>query len=344
MTVDDQAGVFTADGVRSAESLFEGVLFKAKTHFTVVTFASAPADKKAELDATKGDKQKASRFFGQWAKELAGQRGEKGVFVLIYSEGDKFFVKARGDEQADVFRSFNDKDATAIEDKLVTAFREAKTKTGDEAKRTRDGGLKQAAQVVIEELRETTVPTGSTHSDGSHETKKSGGWPIWLWVVVILGVLLVIWIVIALIRAMTGNVYGGMYGGGGYGGYGGGGGPGFFGMFMGGMLGSMAGMWLYNSMMGTHYAHDPSMAAGDTGAADGGDVDPDAGAGDFDNGSEGAGGGDWGDDGGTAAGDGGGGDWGGDGGGGDWGGDGGGGDWGGGGDFGGGDFGGGGDW
>jgi uncharacterized protein len=264
------------------------------------------------------------------------------VFILVCTESRS--IEVLSDKQTDLYRHFNDDDANKVYDTLAAGFKKAEeAKTDDEKRATRGESLVKATDYVIGQLKNTSAPepTGTTRTDGGHETTHKPGMPWWGWVLIVAGVLLVIWIIIALIRAMTGNVYGGMYGGYG-GGYGYGGGPGFFGMFMGGMLGSMAGMWMYNSMMGTHYAHDPSVA-GDTGAADGGADNADTGAGDYDNGAEA--GGDWGDDGGGAADGGAGGDWGNDagGGGGDWGGDGGGGDWGG--DVGGGDFGGGGgDW
>jgi hypothetical protein len=335
MKVHDDAGVFHPDSVVTAENKFHGVTFKSPTHLTVRTMKALPADKRADFEATKGNETARRSFAAAWAKELAQSDGERGVYVLVCVEAKLLEVLA--DRQTDKYRNFDDADAGKVRDAFRTAFtraEEAKDKSEDEKRAIRGEGLVKATDIVIGQLKNTSAPeaTGGTHSD-SHEPKKAG-MPWWGWVLIVAGVLLVIWIIVALIRAMTGNVYGGMYGGG-YGGYGyGGGGPGFFGMFMGGMLGSMAGMWLYNSMMGTHYAHDPSVA-GDTGAADAGADNADTGAGDFDNGAEA--GGDWGDGGGDAGG---GGDWGASDGGGDWGGDGGGGDWGGGG----GDFGGGGDW
>jgi uncharacterized protein len=337
MTVKDDAHVFDKDSVIRAESKFHGVTFKSPTHFTVQTFDKVPDDKKADFEKVKNDPTAKHAFMRDWVRELAPVESERGVFVLICQEARALEVVT--DRQTDLKRHFGDDNAKALAAIFTDGMKKATdAKTDVEKQKVRGDALVKGTDYVVAQLKNTSAPeaTGGTHSDGGiHEAKKSGGmhW-IW-WVVIVIGVLLVIWIIVALIRAMTGNVYGGMYGGYG-GGYGGGGGPGFFGMFMGGMLGSMAGMWLYNSMMGTHYAHDPSMAAGDTGGDAGA---TDTGAGDYDNGAEA--GGDWGDDGG--GGDAGaGGDWGGDaGGGGDWGGDGGGGDWGGGG----GDFGGGGgDW
>ncbi len=336
MTVKDDAHVFDKDSVIKAESKFHGVTFKSPTHFTVQTFEKVPADKKADFEKVKNDGSAKHAFMKEWVRELAPVESERGVFVLICQEARALEVVT--DKQTDLKRHFGDDNANALAKIFTAAMVEANkgTKTADEKRAVLGESLVKGTDYVIGQLRNTSAPeaTGTTRADGGSETKGAGMHWIW-WVAIVAGVLLVIWIIIALIRAMTGNVYGGGYGGGGYGGYGGGGGPGFFGMFMGGMLGSMAGMWMYNSMMGTHYSHDPGAATGDTGAADGGADNADTGAGDYDNGAEA--GGDWGDDAGGGAGDadagGGGGDWGNDGGGGgDWGGDaGGGGDFGGGG-------------
>ena len=336
MHVDDKAGVFTAGGVDTATAKFDGVTFKARTHFTVVTRSSVPESKKKDLDATKGDKSKASAFFSDWAHELAKAKGEVGVFVLAYVEGDKFFVKAITDKANDVHRHFGDSDATQLEGKLIESFRSAKGKTGDEAKKARDAGLLESTTFVIDQLKDTSLPADTKlHSDTK---KESGGMSILGWVCIAGVVILGIWLVIAVIRMLTGGVngYGGGYGGGGGGG--GGGGMGFMGGLMGGMFGAMAGMYLYDQFTGGHHYNDNYGSGSDNGG--GGDNyggSQDTGEGNFDGGSEGTGGGDWGDSGGGGGDTGGGGDWGGDSGGGD---SGGGGDWGGGG----GDMGGGGDW
>ena len=82
MHVEDKAGVFTSEGIAAAESKFDGVVFKARTHFTVVTRSSVPDSKKAEMEATRGDKTKASIFFKAWAKELAKSQGDTFLAVL----------------------------------------------------------------------------------------------------------------------------------------------------------------------------------------------------------------------------------------------------------------------
>ncbi len=349
MKVYDDDKVFSPDAVTKAEAKFNNVEFKARTQLTVRAFDKLPSERKTDFAKLKTDDERR-HYMTDWATTVSQAEGDKGVVLLVCNEAKLIAVVA--DRETKEYRSFGDADAAKVKKALASGFEAAKdAKTDDEKRAARGDGLTKATDEVISQLRNTTAPaekgsgttSGNTNASGD-EPKKSGGWSIWMWMITIIGILLVVWIIVAIIRAMTGNVYGGMYAGGGGYGYGGGG-PGFFGCFMGGMFGAMAGMWMYNSMMGTHYAHDPSMASGADGYGDTGGA-TDTGAGDFDNGADAAGG--WDDAGGDAGGDGGGGDWGdsggGDtGGGGDWGGDsgGGGGDWGGGG----GDFGGGGgDW
>ena len=333
MKVDDKAGSFTSEGISAAEGKFDGVTFKARTHFTVATRGAVPEGKKSDFEAAKSDMPKLNALFCTWAHDLAKDRGEVGVFVLVYSRGDKLFVKAIADKASDVHRHLTDKDLSDLEKKLLTAFKAAKEQTGDEAKKTHDGGLMSATTFVIEQLEDTSLPAGKVTSD-DHKNSSTGGMSIMGWVCIAGAVLLAIWVVVALIRMMTGGVTGYGGGGGGYGG-GGGGGMGFMGGLMGGMFGAMAGMYLYDQFTGGHHYND-HYGNGNDGYdnSGGGNDSQDVGEGNFDGGSEGQGAGDWGDSGGDTGGD--------TGGGGDWGGGdtGGGGDWGGGG----GDMGGGGDW
>ena len=333
MKVDDKAGAFTAEGISAAEGKFDGVTFKARTHLTVATRNAVPESKKADFEATKGDMTKLNRLFSDWTHDLANDKDRKevGVFVLVYSRGDKLFVKAIADKASDVHRHFTDKDLSDLEKKLFASFKAAKQQAGDEAKKTHDGGLMSATTFVIEQLEDTSLPAGKVTSD-EHKNSSTGGMSIMGWVCIAGAVILAIWLVVALIRMMTGSVNG--YGGGYGGGMGGGGGMGFMGGMMGGLFGAMAGMYLYDQFTGGHHYSD-NYGGGNDGYDNSGGGSSDTGEGNFDGGSEGQGAGDWGDSGGGAD-TGGGGDWG-DSGGGD---TGGGGDWGGGG----GDMGGGGDW
>lgn len=331
MRVEDNAGAFTPEGVKKAERAFSGATFPSPTRFTVVTVGDkdVPESKKADFEAAKKDRKQAGPFFSNWTRDLARKEREKGVFALVYSQGDKFFVDVITDRETDVYRHFSDSAARKLSEALQAGFREAKGKPADQAKAAHDAALLAATNVVIDQLKNTSAPeprNGKRADVANHGNagKGIGGTSIMSWVCVGLVVLLGVWLVIGLIRAFTGGGHGGGGygpGGGGYGG--GGGGGGFFPSLLGGLFGAAAGMYMYDSFFGGHHA----ASAGDAMGAGGYDNGPmDTGAGDFDAGAE-AGGGDFGD----AGGDVGGGDFG----------DAGGGDFGGG-DFGGGDFGGGG--
>lgn len=315
LEVHDKAGLFTADGIAKAKEKFRDTAFKAPTHFAVVTVGEAdvPAARKADYDTAKKDKNAAGQFFREWTKEMALSHGKPDVVALIFSQGDQFFVDVITDRETDVKRHFTDKDAGEVSKLFQTGMRDAKARTGDDAKTIRNATLMAATENVIAQLKDTTVSTGKTSSSTTGEKAKSTGMGIGGWICIGLCVLLGVWVVIALFRALTGGGGGGGPGGGG--GYGGGGG-GFMTSFLGGMFGAAAGMWMYNSFMGgsSAMAADGSAAGG---AADTGDTTGDTGAGDYDGGA-GAGGGDFGD---TGGGDYGGGDFGGGGGdfgGGDW--------------------------
>lgn len=319
MTVDDEAKAFTPDGIKDAENKFHGKTFKSTTHFHVRTVTAVPEGKKKDFDAAKESKEQEvkSRFFLQWAKELAKADHDRGVFTFIYmsEDGQSFYVVTIADSQTDRSRGFDDSDARKTSEKLREAFRSAKAKTGADAQKVRDGGLMDATNYVIDQLKNTSAndgPSGTTHSDA-----KGGGSSILTYVCIGIFALMAVWLVIGLIRAFTGGGGGGGgYGGGGYGG----GGGGFMTSMLGGLFGAAAGMYLYDQFLGHHGSSD--LNAGQSNDYD--NTSGDNGAGDFDGGSAG-GGGDFGDSGG-GGGDFGGGDFGG----GDFGG--------GGGDFGGGDF------
>ncbi|OWK43191.1 hypothetical protein [Fimbriiglobus ruber] len=343
MRVEDNVGAFSADGIKNAKKSFENTTFRSPTHFSVVTVGEkdVPSALKGDYDAYRKDKSQASTFFRSWAKKLAAQESEQGIFVLVFLRTEGYYVKVLVDEQTDVYRQFPDKDAKKVSAPLIEQIVAAHGKPDDQAKASRDSGLIAATNVIIDELKSTSAPeqkTGRGHQAVANEEHHKEGSGIAGYICIGLVAILAVWVVVALIRAFTGGGGGGGgYGGGGYGGGGGGGGGGFFTSFLGGMFGAAAGMWMYNSFFGGNSMSTDAFAS-DSGSGSTGDT----GAGNFDNGAEAGGGGDFGGSDDTGGGDfgdtGGGGD---DVGGGDFGGDTGGGDFGGGG----GDFGGGGgDW
>jgi uncharacterized protein len=310
LKVDDRAKAFTAEGIKKAEDTFHGVTFKSATHMSVVSFAKIPDSKRADYDKVKSDPDAKKKFFSDWVKEVAKDRGAKGIFVFISREGSH--IHAIDDRQTDARRGFDDADLRRLQDKVAAGFIKAsklEDKDGPEALKARDEALMDAVNFVIAELRDTSAPDSSKGAVAAN--KSSGtGLSIGGWICIGLSVLLGVWLIIGLIRAFTGGGGGG-YGGGGYGG---GGGGGFFSGLMGGMFGAMAGMYLYNQFMGSSVS---DMSAGESGGGDTGNAD--TGAGDYGGGGDGGGtsydsggdgaGGDWGGD--TGGGDfgGGGGDW-----------------------------------
>jgi len=328
--VEDQAKLFSEDGVRKAKDVLQNSTFGSATHWSVVTMAEVPSNKKADFEAVGNDKDKAKRFFAQLATSLAKDQSEKGVFTLVYMKGKQFLVETVTDRGTDRFRDFTDADVGNLNNKLITAIRDGKKLEGEQVVASHDTGLLSGAEFVVDQLKGTKLPNAKkVNAVGNINTqvKESTGMSLGGLICIGLSLVAGIWVIFAVIRALTrGGQGGGGMGGGGQGGGGmggGGGGMGFMGSFLTGMVGAAAGMWLYNSLAGNSMNN---MSAGDqSGAGDTGTAD--TGEGNFDGGAQG-GDGDWGDTGGGGADTGGGGgDWGGDtGGGGDFGG-GGGGDW-----------------
>jgi hypothetical protein len=324
--IEDKAGLFSADGIAKAKHAFESTVFKSKTHLLVVTADHVPPAKQAEWDeiAKNKDDKGRNRFAEEWARAMGRTKDHHGdIVVLVYrSPAGGFFVSTVSDKQSDVHRHFSDAKAREVDGVFLRELRKVKADKleGDAAKKEMDAALVSATELVISNLKDTSAPdtvrkTGSSnHVAAEHKGGGIGGW-----ICMLIAIGLGVWLVIGLIRAFTGGGGGGGPGGG----YGGGGG-GFMTSLMGGMFGAMAGMWMYNNLMGGHDYHNDAMAGdnyGSDGAGNTGDGNYDDGAaatdGDWGDGGGDAGGGDWGGDGG------GGGDWG--GGGGDFGG--GGGDW-----------------
>jgi len=150
LDVHDKAGLFTDGGIKNAKARFHDTTFKTPTHFAVVTVSEAdvPAARKADYDNAKKNKNAAGQFFREWAKEAALSHGKPDVIALIFSQGDQFFVEVIVDRQTDIYRHFSDKDAGDLSKLFQTAMREAKAKSGDEAKSIRDAALTAAAEDV----------------------------------------------------------------------------------------------------------------------------------------------------------------------------------------------------
>jgi uncharacterized protein len=310
MTVQDDAGLFSADGIARAIEQFENATFQSPTQYVVVTRATVPVEKRSELDQiiAARDENARNRFFQTWARELAAETGGRAsVLTLVYRhETGMIQAFTVTDRETDIFRTFGDRKARDVSNEYLKALRTVRNQKldGVAANKEMDEALLAATTLVINELKDTSAPAGAAgglvgRGEQIRADREGGG--LMGWICIGLAVLLGVWLIMGLIRAFSG--------GGGGGGPGGGGG-GFMPSLFGGLFGAMAGMWLYNSFFGGGYTGSDAMASDNYGADTG-----DTGAGDYDRGAAG-GDGDWGD----GSGDwGGGGDWGGDfGGGGDW--------------------------
>lgn len=289
---------------------------------TILTLASLPkadADRLEEINKAK-DATALRKFWVDFTQREAKDERAKGVFILVCRHPGRVEMIA---DKVMRDNGFDKSKEDGIRDILLASFKDAAGKPDAEATAIRDKGLLEASRVLHNEVPVTT-DTKAAHVMPKNEESKGSG--IMGYVCIGLAVLVGLWLVFGLIRAFTGGGGGG--GGMGGGGMGGGGGGGFMTGLLGGLFGSMAGMWLYNNMMGGGMSSAFGNSGADSSGGDSGNTGDEAGTGDF-SGDSGSGGDFDGDSGGTG-GDSGGGDW---GGGGD---TGGGGDWGGGGDFGGG--------
>ena len=271
MVITDEAGLFSADAKRQAEQKMSAAKFDRGLHFNVDTHKSLPADMQKEYDAT-ADK---AAVMKRWAKSIASGDKAKGPYVLICLKQGWTVVLI--DEES-VNRGFGKADEDKIRTTFDTAMKDGAHKQGEERLKIRDAALLSATDYVINDMRGTkVVHTDGTPMKDAKAAKKGGGMGIAGWVCIGLVVLLGVWLMIGVIRALTGGGGGGGgYGGGGYGG--GGGGGGFMTGLLGGMFGAMAGMWLYNNMLGGHssygsdaYASDGSSSGADTGDTGAGD-------------------------------------------------------------------------
>jgi uncharacterized protein len=355
-TVQDDLGLFSAEAKSKANA--EIARIKREFHKDLMIETTPPPKQPKDLDVN--DTAAVDKFIDTWVKEKFKNEQIDGVHVLFIEKNKLHKLRIAVGPKTIEKGVFTIENRKELEHRTIE-----KMKAGD-----KDGALLAATSYVGETMQHNSrsAPRAAAPADVPQEQVQHGGQraeasPIFRWILIGLGVLLVIWIVSAVIRGLSHMGSGGGYGGGGYGpGYGGGGGGGFLNGFLGGMFGAAAGMWAYNHFFGggtpAAQAGGGGFAGGSTAeATDVGAGEPSVGGGDYgdvDKGAieapdEGGGGGDWGGGGGDAGGGdaGGGGDWGGGGGGGDWGGGGGGGgggDWGGGGGDWGGGGGGGGDW
>ncbi|MCE9534673.1 MAG: hypothetical protein K8T89_26660 [Planctomycetes bacterium] len=304
LLLEDNAGLFSDAAKEKAKTSIGGSMGDANRQVHVETYSALTADEKKDFDATGANKKE---FWDKWAKSKA--KGDRGVMILV--------VRSPGHVHVLTDRLFREKGFTSskeekIAETLVTAFKAAAKAKDDGKSEAEQKTLRDNALVSVADYLKAELPTSISNPSAKEakaaakkeENKEGSKWQSYLCIGIV--ALLGIWLVIGLIRAFTG---GGGGGGGGPGG-GGGGGGGFMTSLFGGLFGAMAGMWLYNNLMGGHEssAFGGDSTGGDTGggeAAGGGDFSGNGGAGGDYGDSGGSTGGDWGDSGG------GGGDWGG---------------------------------
>ena len=298
---NSESKLFTSEGIDRAKSTMSGTQFDHGLHLTIDTYGELPENKKASFTALGDDKEKKAKFFKDWAHERATDEKGKGPFVLITRKPGHVEVVV---DKSARDRGFSPENQAKLKDILLQGFQEAKDKPDAEQLKLRDNALKAAVDYVVADLKGTTVAstvgTTAAQNSGGGFWSKYGGY-------ICIGIvgLLIVWVIIAVIRAMTGGGGGGGMGGGG------GGGGGFMSSMMGGLFGAMAGMWLYNNLLGGGSMFGGSESSngsyGDSGGSGGSTGDGDfsgddgaSGGGDFGGGGDGGGGdfggggGDWG--------------------------------------------------
>lgn len=281
--VSDAAHVFGADAIAQADAIDRDIRQRHGLDFNVETFPAIPADAQPNLEA-KGK----PRFFEEWADQRAIETGTAGVYTLICMKpGHIQTVVGNRTRQ----KAFTLSDRAQLEPILIDAFKAKEY----------DRGLTQAAQFVRDRVDANlgaragtgSAPGGTptygggapTYGGGKSTTfGTGGGFTIFGWLCLIVGVLAIFAIIRGLINRPK------MYGGGGYPpptgyqggaypggyspGYGGGGGGGFGRGLMGGLLGGVLGSAGYDWLSG----RDRGAGGGGQSTPPGGGYDPQTGA------------------------------------------------------------------
>src|SRR5579883_3043563 len=142
MKVDDEAGLFSREGINRAKEKFQSVTFKSPTHYAVVTRSKVPAGRQAELDAIGKDNAKLRRFFADCTQELGRSADRKGDVVTLVYKDDKghYWVDTITDRQTDLYRSFGDRKATEVSNEFQKSLKriKAEKQDGDAAKKEMD--------------------------------------------------------------------------------------------------------------------------------------------------------------------------------------------------------------
>jgi uncharacterized membrane protein YgcG len=235
--VIDRANMFTPAAKERAEQLFRDFQRRTKVEIVVETISNLQgADPKLSdrLPPTE-----AERVLTKYSKQQAAAKGIRGLYILICRDPEKLKYESSRN-------SINPQDTQAVVGAVMSSLKN----------REFDQALMKAAEVL-----EKVEPAPASASPRAAKQGQNGLSPIWMFLLIALG----IWLVVGLMRGLSGAGTGG----------------GFFSSMLGGMFGGMAGMWMYDS-----FFRGGGMSGGD--GYDGGS----SGGGDWGGGD--SGGGDWG--------------------------------------------------
>jgi hypothetical protein len=304
LIVVDKADFFSNDAIKQAKADFALLQSANERRVVIHTINALPDDAKADFAKRSGVKEKRD-FWRQFAIEQAKTDKNADVFILICRSPGHVQVIA---DETMRKGGFVDKEEEDIAKIFIDKFNETKGKPPKETMALHDAALLAAVKELRLNLPITLAKSHNQaqgHAAGHQSTTAPAkeGMGIMGYVCIGLAILAGVWLIFGVIRAFTGGGGGGGYGGGmGGGGMGGGG---FMSSLMGGLFGSMAGMWLYDNLLGGHTSSAFGGNAGVDNNYDGGsgpadepgrgDFSGDQGAGgDFDDGSGGDTGGDFG--------------------------------------------------
>lgn len=301
--IRDEAGVFSPEAVRKAETTIKKMAAEHKKELYIETLASLPSVEKGGPDVK--NEAATRKWINEYAIGRFKSHSVNGIYFLLVKEPRKYQFEIGTNTQNRAFTQTNRDEAEHV---IIPYLKERKM----------DDALLALVNFVNSKV--TEHDRGANHAKVNHQGVAPAGGNNSIMSYVCLGALVIggIFLVMGLFRAFTGMGGGG---GGGMGGPGmGGGGGGFMSNFLGGMFGAAAGMWMYDSFFGHGGSHawgagSDASTGGDFGSPD---TDASGAGGDWGGNDSSSSGGDWGGGGGGDWGGGGGGDFGGGGGGGDY--------------------------
>src|SRR5437762_9614482 len=173
--VFDNANLFSAEGIKKAESAMSATSFDRGLVFTVETFRDVPDDRKAEYEAAKGDPGKKAAFFESWAKSLATGDKAKGPYVLICVNANWTQVIADVESKN---RGFSQENTRALHKIFDDAMREGGHKQAEERTAIRDAGLLRGTEYVVNDLKGTKVVNRDGSSPTVAKNPRAGGMSI----------------------------------------------------------------------------------------------------------------------------------------------------------------------